>query len=389
VSAKPLDKKILEFTVAPSNTNYIYVLLEDSDDILLTKDGGTTWSIISGSSKGLPNRQPTFVMVHPTEPERVWVSYSGFASLGKVFYSSSAGATWSNYSEGLPNSPANHLIMDESNLGTLAMYVGTDVGVYYRNSSLTSWQCYRSAAFPNVRVMDLDIHYPTRQLVVGTFGRGVWVTPLACPDYPTNLVLNDATLPAVKESPMLRVNNVIKCSYLSETSPTSPATMTLNTPADGHKIEYVAGEKIVFGPGFTSGPGLDFVARIEEPIACKAYHSLPRVAASTVADVIHASTLTSSTSHNGSILIDPKIYPSPFTESFSLSFTIAADAQVTVELTNALGQTIRTCCGNVSYAAGVHSMPVDGRGLAPGTYFAKIMIDGAVVKTVPVMKVVE
>jgi hypothetical protein len=41
----------------------------------------------------------------------------------------------------------------------------------------------------------------------------------------------------------------------------------------------------------------------------------------------------------------------------------------------------------VSYAAGSHTLPFDGRGLAGGTYFAKILIDGAVVKTVPVMKV--
>jgi hypothetical protein len=81
------------------------------------------------------------------------------------------------------------------------------------------------------------------------------------------------------------------------------------------------------------------------------------------------------------------IYPSPFTESFSLSFTIAADARVTVELCNALGQTIRTCCDNTSYAAGSHTQNIDGRGLAGGTYFAKILIDGAVVKTVPIMKV--
>jgi hypothetical protein len=89
------------------------------------------------------------------------------------------------------------------------------------------------------------------------------------------------------------------------------------------------------------------------------------------------------------IVESARVYPNPFTDNFTLDFQLKESALVTVELTNALGQTIRTCCGNVSYAAGVHSLPVDGRGLAPGTYFAKIMIDGAVVKTVPLMKVVE
>jgi hypothetical protein len=89
------------------------------------------------------------------------------------------------------------------------------------------------------------------------------------------------------------------------------------------------------------------------------------------------------------IVESARVYPNPFTDNFTLDFQLKESALVTVELTNALGQTIRTCCGNVSYAAGSHSMPVDGRGLAPGTYFAKILIDGAVVKTVPLMKVVE
>jgi hypothetical protein len=80
------------------------------------------------------------------------------------------------------------------------------------------------------------------------------------------------------------------------------------------------------------------------------------------------------------------VYPSPFTESFSLAFNLAAEAQVTVELCNAIGQTVRICCDNSAYAAGSHTLNIDGQGLAGGAYFAKILIDGAVVKTVPVMK---
>jgi hypothetical protein len=87
------------------------------------------------------------------------------------------------------------------------------------------------------------------------------------------------------------------------------------------------------------------------------------------------------------VLVMLSIYPSPFSESFSLQFTIAADARVTVELCNALGQTIRTCCDNTSYSTGSHTLNIDGRGLAGGTYFAMILIEGAVVKTVPVMKI--
>jgi hypothetical protein len=96
--------------------------------------------------------------------------------------------------------------------------------------------------------------------------------------------------------------------------------------------------------------------------------------------------LADSTPPSGQGVSELSVYPSPFTESFSLAFSLAADAQVTVELCNALGQTVRTCCGSTSYSAGSHTLNIDGQGLAGGAYFCKIRIDGAVVKTVPVMK---
>ena len=53
------------------------------------------------------------------------------------------------------------------------VYIGTDVGVYYRNASMTSWIPFMTG-LPNVIVNDIDIFYPTGKIRAGTYGRGVW-----------------------------------------------------------------------------------------------------------------------------------------------------------------------------------------------------------------------
>jgi hypothetical protein len=63
------------------------------------------------------------------------------------------------------------------------MYIGTDVGVFYKKELDTVWQ-YFGTGMPNTEVADLEIYYPTRKLRAGTHGRGIFeidLNPLAIP----------------------------------------------------------------------------------------------------------------------------------------------------------------------------------------------------------------
>lgn len=54
------------------------------------------------------------------------------------------------------------------------LFLGTDAGLYYsldRGRSWTKW----AGNFPNVQVRDLKIHPVTHDLIVGTFGRAIWI----------------------------------------------------------------------------------------------------------------------------------------------------------------------------------------------------------------------
>jgi PKD repeat protein len=61
-----------------------------------------------------------------------------------------------------------------------AIYIGTDLGVFYRDASLSVWEPFFSG-LPNVIVTQLEIFYPTGKIRASTYGRGMWESDLFVP----------------------------------------------------------------------------------------------------------------------------------------------------------------------------------------------------------------
>ncbi|MFT7605089.1 MAG: hypothetical protein ACI8VT_002682, partial [Saprospiraceae bacterium] len=135
---------------------------------------GGSWTNISA---GLPGIGITFIAVDPADANRVWVTLGGYMAGQKVYESTNAGATWTNISGALPNIPALSIAYQNTG-GTPAdaIYVGMDVGVYYR-SDVTPWVLHNTG-LPNVPINDLQINHANNKIRAGTFGRSLWETPL-------------------------------------------------------------------------------------------------------------------------------------------------------------------------------------------------------------------
>jgi PKD repeat protein len=161
--------------IAVFKGNHDYVAASFSGDLYLTQDGGTNWTLISA---GLPGNYITDVQFHASDPDLIYVSLSGYDAGEKIYATRDAGATWINLSANLPNLPANTLILQEGTQG--GVYVGTDVGVYYTDSTLSNWQSFMDG-LPNVIVNELEIHYGSNKLRAATYGRGVWESDLFTP----------------------------------------------------------------------------------------------------------------------------------------------------------------------------------------------------------------
>jgi PKD repeat protein len=159
---------VVEFALAPNNNQVIYVIKGNA--LFKTINGGTSWTTITGT---LPvgSAQMTYLAVDPTDANNVFVTFSGYSAGNKVFVSTNGGTSWTNISTGIPNLPVNCIVYQPGSSD--GIYVGCDVGVYYRDNSNTTWSAYNTG-LPNAPVFDLEIYQPTLKLRAATYGRGVW-----------------------------------------------------------------------------------------------------------------------------------------------------------------------------------------------------------------------
>ncbi len=163
---------IIEFAIAPSNNQIIYSVKVNA--ISKSINGGVAWTNVTGT---IPTTSAfTNVSIHNTNPLIAWITISGYNSANKVFKTIDGGATWTNISAGLPNVPCNTIVFQNGSTND-PVYVGTDVGVYFRDNTAGSWVSFFDG-LPKVSVRDLEIYYPTSKIRAATFGRGTWENAL-------------------------------------------------------------------------------------------------------------------------------------------------------------------------------------------------------------------
>lgn len=159
---------MVEFAIAPSNNQIIYVIYAGS--IRKTIDGGTTWTNVTGTAAS--GGALTFITISPTDPNKAWVTVSGYNAGNKIFQTVDGGATWMNISSNLPNLPANCSVYEPGSNDRI--YIGMDVGIYYKDNSSANWTLY-NAGLPNVAIMDMEISPAAPgKIYAATYGRGVY-----------------------------------------------------------------------------------------------------------------------------------------------------------------------------------------------------------------------
>jgi hypothetical protein len=161
---------ITTIDIAPSNSSYYYVGTDDGRVWRSTNAGGA-WQEISA---GLPIRWVTRVTADPLDERVVYVTLSGFSMdehVAHVYRSTDAGDTWSPIASGLPDIPANDILVDPQN--TSRLYIATDVGIYASLDAGQGWFPL-GVGMPIQTVFDLTLHSASRTLVAATHGRSQW-----------------------------------------------------------------------------------------------------------------------------------------------------------------------------------------------------------------------
>ncbi|MCT8340089.1 T9SS type A sorting domain-containing protein [Flavobacteriaceae bacterium TK19130] len=156
--------------IAPSDNQIMY--LNFGGSLFKTTDGGSTnWQATSA-----PGGAINYIAIHPTNPDKIAVATT---SSNRVYVSEDGGDSWVNYRKNLPSFSALCVAWDDN--GANGLYVGMNYGVFYIDDTMEDWQPY-SNNLPNVIVNELEINTENNILYAGTYGRGLWATPLREPD---------------------------------------------------------------------------------------------------------------------------------------------------------------------------------------------------------------
>src|SRR5215470_8758176 len=153
----------------------IYVGTDDGL-IQITEDGGKSWRKLD-KFPGVPEN--AYVSRIITSNHDANTAYAGFDNHQNADFkpyllkTTDAGRTWTSISNNLPaNGPVWAIAEDHVNRNLL--FVGTEFGLFFSIDGGQKW-IQLKGGLPTIAVRDLNIQKRENDLVVGTFGRGIYI----------------------------------------------------------------------------------------------------------------------------------------------------------------------------------------------------------------------
>ncbi len=150
--------------IAPSNVNLIFVSRYSS--LYKSTNKGLSFTQVYSASNNISS-----IEINNDDENIVYLTTSSGED-GQVLKSTDGGTTFTNITGNLP-SESKLIIKHVPHNPNNDLYVGTSLGVYHINDTMTNWETY-SNNLANVPVCDLEINYNDAKIIAGTYGRGVW-----------------------------------------------------------------------------------------------------------------------------------------------------------------------------------------------------------------------
>jgi len=194
VSGKVFGGDLNNIAIAASNNQIIFT--SRSNKLFKSVDGGVTFNEITF----IFPRFISSIAINNQNSDIIYISNNGFN--GAVYKSNDGGDNWTDISFNLPNEPK--LVIKHQNQSlTNDLYLGTIIGVYHINDNMTEWELFANN-LPNVPINDIEINIEDELITVGTYGRGVWQSPIV-----VNKANKDISLLAVN------TNNSVQCNGIT------------------------------------------------------------------------------------------------------------------------------------------------------------------------------
>jgi photosystem II stability/assembly factor-like uncharacterized protein len=160
---------------SPVQEGVIYVGTDDGV-INISEDDGASWSRVE-KFRGVPDMslvEDVVASVHDSD-----VAYAVFDNHKRgdfkpyVMKTNNRGSSWTSISGDLPLRGSAHTIAEDHENPSL-LFLGTEFGLFFTQDGGSHWVQLKQN-FPTIAVRDLEIQRRESDLVVGTFGRGIYI----------------------------------------------------------------------------------------------------------------------------------------------------------------------------------------------------------------------
>ncbi len=147
----------------------------DDGLIHVTSDGGSNWSTVK-SFKDVPDMSLVEDIISSFHSADVAYAVIDNHKRGDykpyVLKTENRGKSWALISNNLPERGTAHTII-EDHVDPKLLFVGTEFGLFFSNDGGENWN--EMTSLPTIAVRDLEIQRREGDLVVGTFGRGIYI----------------------------------------------------------------------------------------------------------------------------------------------------------------------------------------------------------------------
>ncbi len=167
---------ILAIAPSPADENVIWVGTDDGN-LQLTRDGGKNWTNLAGKLSGMKaGAWIPQIEVSATNAGEAFVVVNDYRRNDwrpMVFHTSNFGQTFTRIVDEKQVSGYALCIVQDP-VEPKLLWLGTDHGLWFSIDKGVNWNKWTNG-FPAVQVADLKIHPRDHDLIIGTFGRSLWV----------------------------------------------------------------------------------------------------------------------------------------------------------------------------------------------------------------------
>lgn len=162
---------------SPVQQGMIWVGTDDGN-VQLTRDSCKTWTLLNDRIPDNPEYWVTRITASHYGAGTAYLTYTGrhrtdFRPF--VYKTTDFGESWVSISRNLPNEGIN--VIKEGHKNPNLLFIGTDRTVYVSIDGGNHWTEMKNN-LPTIPINDLVIHPRENDLVVGTFGRGFYITDI-------------------------------------------------------------------------------------------------------------------------------------------------------------------------------------------------------------------